>query len=66
MTRTKSAILAVWVTTMDPFGPAWLRAIIGLVGLAAAAYVVWFLWSDTEPRETYTRKVEARKVRVER
>lgn len=66
MSRTKYAIFALFVARQDTFGPLWLQAILSILSMVAMGYLLWFIWSDTEPRETYTQRVAGKPIRVER
>ena len=66
MTRTKAAIAGLFFIQADPFGPSWLELLISIAQFATAAFLLWYLISDTEPRETYTKRVATRRVRMEK
>ena len=65
MNRTKFAITALmaWGTPV-PDGPPWFIAIVAVMRMSAGAYLLWYFFSDTEPRETYA--IRPKGWRVER
>ena len=63
MNRTKSALLAILAVGMDrPDGPLWLSLITAIAQLIATAYLVWYFWSDTTPRESYVQRIAGKRV----
>ena len=63
MNRTKGALFAIFLVGMDrPDSPLWLSLITALAQLAASAYLVWYFWSDTTPRESYVQRIAGKRV----